>query len=438
MPRSRIVGAMIAAAILIGAYATSQYATSQDGGSPTWAGTFDCYGTTGCSSLPTPPPCTQTISNGLQTALNNASGGEVICLNSGTYGDVTLSAFTYTSVVTVRPAKGATVTLGGFDLRSVTDLTITGNGGGGATASTEGVLVDASGGDCSHNLTFDHLTFNGGANVLPQYSCSHGLNILFDHDRFDNLGEATWQGRLNVQALGTGPTSQANGVTISNSHFGGAGPGGGSATDCSDGINTLGGAYGTQIGPGNEFTGIDQAFSDANCGGTHIDPIQGDGDDHDHIFGNYFHDNGSGSGGPQPNNPGDNNWTIENNVILLGVATTSVTCGSCQGMTFQHNVISDGTIIIETHSGSAITPSATLTNNVSVGSNSVSWDTTGALTHTYNLNTDKGGTHEISGTPVFVSSPASGYYHYELDSSSPGYHAGSDGKSMGICSTCSS
>ena len=42
------------------------------------------------------------------------------------------------------------------------------------------------------------------------------------------------------------------------------------------------------------------------------------------------------------------------------------------------------------------------------------------------------GTGNINGTPVYVSSPASGYYHYQLASSSPGYHAASDGKSMGI------
>ena len=30
------------------------------------------------------------------------------------------------------------------------------------------------------------------------------------------------------------------------------------------------------------------------------------------------------------------------------------------------------------------------------------------------------------------SSPASGYYHYQLASTSPGYHTASDGKSMGI------
>jgi hypothetical protein len=39
---------------------------------------------------------------------------------------------------------------------------------------------------------------------------------------------------------------------------------------------------------------------------------------------------------------------------------------------------------------------------------------------------------DVTGLPVFVASPSSGYYHYQLASTSPGYHAASDGKSMGI------
>ena len=55
-------------------------------------------------------------------------------------------------------------------------------------------------------------------------------------------------------------------------------------------------------------------------------------------------------------------------------------------------------------------------------------------TATYNLNPGAShfGTGSVNGSPIFVSSPASGYYHYVLASNSPGYHAGSDGLSMGI------
>ena len=50
----------------------------------------------------------------------------------------------------------------------------------------------------------------------------------------------------------------------------------------------------------------------------------------------------------------------------------------------------------------------------------------------HNLNSGKSGTGNINGAPVFVASPSSGYYHYQLASLSPGYNAASDGKSMGI------
>ena len=53
-------------------------------------------------------------------------------------------------------------------------------------------------------------------------------------------------------------------------------------------------------------------------------------------------------------------------------------------------------------------------------------------TATYNMNAGVSGTGNISGTPVYVSSPSSGYYHYQLAPGSPGYNAASDGKSMGI------
>jgi hypothetical protein len=54
-------------------------------------------------------------------------------------------------------------------------------------------------------------------------------------------------------------------------------------------------------------------------------------------------------------------------------------------------------------------------------------------TANHNLNCSCTGTGNISGTPTFPTSPATGFYHWQIDPSSPvGYHAASDGKSMGI------
>ena len=78
------------------------------------------------------------------------------------------------------------------------------------------------------------------------------------------------------------PATASVGVTISNSHFGGG---------CSDGIQIVG-TPGVQVGPGNEFTGIQQS----GCDPVHADPIQGVTAPGTLIIGNYFHDNGDGSG----------------------------------------------------------------------------------------------------------------------------------------------
>ena len=50
----------------------------------------------------------------------------------------------------------------------------------------------------------------------------------------------------------------------------------------------------------------------------------------------------------------------------------------------------------------------------------------------YNLDCGCTGTGNITGTPVLMSSPSSGYYHYRLAPGSPGTSAASDGTDMGI------
>ena len=59
--------------------------------------------TAACPTGPTPPAttCTSTISSGLQSAISGASAGAVICLNSGSYGSLTLSSLSKSSDVTI-------------------------------------------------------------------------------------------------------------------------------------------------------------------------------------------------------------------------------------------------------------------------------------------------------------------------------------------------
>lgn len=428
--RSRIVGAVIAASILIGGYAV--VSGGGGGGGANWAGTFDCYGSTpNCVGL-TPATCTTTIAaTSLQTALNSASGGAVICVTAGSTGNISLTSQSYSSLVTVQPASSAAVTVGSVTLNAVANLKFTGAGnadGSAATMSMGFTAIDTSSG-CSTNVTFDHITETGGVLIQPKYSCSHGLGLLWDHDRFDDLPHALYDGRFSVNALGTGPGTTV-GITISNSHFGGWGQAG-SPVDCSDGVFLGGDVHGVVIGPGNEFTGIDETSS---CGslGYHVDPIQFFGGTASTVTGNYFHDNGSGSGGVMSAD-GDDGYTIKNNVFVqqVGGYAHLIVADGCTGCTVTHNVILNADTEAGTDNGGTDhTTDIIFKDNVGgIGTETAS----DAYVASYDLSCGGcTGSNLIAGSPVFVSSPSSGYYHYQLDSSSPGYQAGSTGTSVGI------
>ena len=129
-------------------------------------------------------PCTSTISSGLQAALNSATGGAVICLNSGSYGNISLrlKVLLVGRDGSARDERGCGTCH--IDFTSVGNLHISGNGGGGATMSVVGHDVDGS----SLNLTLDYLTVNGCSGVSnPGFN-----NVLFDHNRYDNIAGCTY------------------------------------------------------------------------------------------------------------------------------------------------------------------------------------------------------------------------------------------------------
>ena len=278
----------------------------------------------------------------------------------------------YASLVTVQPAPGAAVALGGLTLGDVANVQVTGVGGSGATMSHSGDFISG----CGHNLSFDHITYTGGVITEPSSACSINLNWTWDHDRFDNLGAETWEGRFNVQALNTGP-AQPNGITISNSHFRGSGAG----SNCSDGIDVLGDGYGTTIGPGNEFTGMAQA----SCG-AHVDPIQFYGGTASTITGNWFHDNGDGSGGIMSPD-GDDGYTVTNNVFQnTGSYPYAITMGGCANCTITHNNFINATLEIgTTNGGGPASTNITARDNV-FNTGIVILGTGNTYTATYNLN----------------------------------------------------
>ena len=238
------------------------------------SGTFDCYGSTPkCSG--SGARCTSTISGGLQAALNNAVGGKVICLNSGSYGAVSLRSKSYSSDVIVQPVAGKTVTLGKITLTAVDHLRFSGIGG---VMNVAGTILAGK----KRNDTLDHLVYTACVSVN---GVSGDGAILFDHDRFDNIQTEGVSGCINEGRLGVENSGAANGwIHVTNSHFGGS-----QLPGCSDGIQ-LGGP-GAIVGPGNEFTGISQGSCVA-----HADPIQFYGGSNSTVTGNWFHDNGDGTG----------------------------------------------------------------------------------------------------------------------------------------------
>jgi hypothetical protein len=368
-----------------------------------------------------PQRCTKTTraGTGLVSAIQNASAGSTICLASGTYTGFTLTSVSKSSDVTIKPASGASVTIsGGVNFNKSSHLRFTGVGG---TMTIHGNKIDNSSG-CSSHLSFDHITYTSGVIVLTRYACSHHLHLLWDHDRFDNLGSATWEGRFNVESYDVGPLIP-NGVTISNSHFGGSGP---SRNNCSDGIEPD--AYGTVIGPGNEFTNLKQGSCIA-----HVDPIQIYGGSHTIVTGNYFHDNGDGSGGMMAGAYADYT-TVSNNVFVCSCRYPwSIHAGSERHSVIKHNTFAGGgEVRFEVVNG--VSPSGDLVrDNVFTRGGGISTDGSNYGTNHHNLNAGRPGMGNMTGTPIFVGGkkPTS-YAGYHLAPRSRGKGAASDGGDMGI------
>lgn len=371
--------------------------------------------TTTTTTQPPPPGCTQTINSGLQTAIQNAAAGTTLCLASGSYGNIVLSNLSKASDVTVAPIAGATATLGSLNLQNVNHVRFTGSGG---QMNVGGLGMDTSGGTSNH-LTFDHLTWTSPV-TIHQWGSNQA--ILFDFDILDGLGTGGTEGRLGI--VGRSTNSYPAGITISHSHFGGGG--------CSDGIQTTAngnvGPSGVVIGPGNEFTGIVQG----NCS-AHADPIQPYASNRTVITGNYFHNNGDGTGGVAEFDGTAPNTQVTNNVFVCScIYVNQLFAGSAQGWLIEHNVMANGgNIAVVANNGAGAPSGNTLRDNVFVGGGyNVN---SGFGSATFTLNGGLPGTGNISGTPVFVggANPTS-YAGFALASNSPGFHAGHDGSSMGI------
>ncbi len=342
----------------------------------------------------------------LSSVYASAQGGDVIHLASGNYGS--FGGGSKSSVVTLVAQSGATATISPNLGTAVNNLRF------------DGLTIDGAYTNGVKNVAFVNSKFTGLVRVDTPANISNA-NVLFDHDTFDGLNAtaSSYEGRLTVRGY---DNSSPVGVKITNSHFGNGG--------CSDGVQVIGGAYGVQIGPGNEISGIKQA----SCS-NHVDSIQLYGSSHTQIVGNYFHDADTVIMAPD----GGDQENITDNVMLGSGYVSAVQLGSQDGTVFRHNTVKN----IQVQTGSKVGGSAS--RNVVVQDN--------AFAQGADLNPDQGsgcsscptsynlfatsnaasGTNAQVGAPVFSGGATpSSYSGYALASNSPGKANASDGADRGI------
>jgi hypothetical protein len=324
-------------------------------------------------------------------------------LTGGDYGHVAIRNIHKSKSVVVRPVTGSSASV---------DLEIVASSGLRLVGLTISDVLMAN----SAHITFSRNTFTGMSVVRTELAHA---KILFDSNRLDgnNAGPNNYEGRLTI--IGH-KKNRPVGVTISNNHFGGG---------CSDGIQVIGDAYGVRIGPGNEFTRIRQS----GCHPTHADPIQLYGASHTTVTGNYFHDNGDGSGGTMYGAYSDFT-TISNNVYACTcLYPYSNHAGGTRHSVIRHNTFAGGGLVrFEIVNG--VSPSGDLVrDNVFTSGGGISTDGSKYGTNDHNLNAGVSGRGNITGRPIFLGGkkPTS-YAGYRLAPRSRGKGAASDGGDMGI------
>jgi Right handed beta helix region len=357
----------------------------------------------GTSSLPDATRmCTQrsTSADDLAAMIAAAAGGSTVCV-SGRYGQVRIEDVHKAKRVIVRPASGSSASI---------DLELTDSSGLEFADLTISDLILQH----SSAVTFSRNRFTGMSVVLT--GIPHA-RIVFDSNRLVRINARAngYEGRLTIRGDET-PTPV--GVTIKNNHF---------RYGCSDGVMVIGHATGVVIGPGNEFDHLSQRTCRA-----HVDPIQLYGAVATVVRGNYFHDNGDGSGGLESFS-GDGPARVTDNVFVCScIYPFSIAALGGHGWFIAHNTFVGGTVrIANTDSGAS--PGRNIVRNNVWRGGGLSFSTTDWGTSDHNLNSRKPGVGNVTGTPTFVGGrkPRT-YAGYRLAPRSRGRFAASDGGALGI------
>jgi hypothetical protein len=355
--------------------------------------------------------CTTTIGSGLRGAIESAAAGSTVCLEAGSYGAVTVNV-SKTRMVTVMPAPGVSaskVLLGYTDVTTSSGLAFN-------------HLTIAGGNDGSEASPATHIHWVGDSftsGLCIQTPTSANIDVLVTGSTFIDTSTPGCGNEGRVQVNGHNhELSGVNGVVISHDLFQGASPGG-----CTDGVNITGGASGTQIGPGDEFSDIEQG----GCDPAHVDPVQFYGALNTTVVGNYFHGDSSQIESPDGNG---SPVIVEGNVFVQ--YANPIQIGGGNGDVINHNTIV-GDLEIG-HENVGASTNEVITNNVITrgislngGQSESGWKVE------YNMVPGGGGgAHGVSRSPAFVGgSHPSRWAGYALRRGSPGHRAASDGTNMG-------
>ena len=352
-----------------------------------------------------------------------ASGGQTICLASGTYGG--WSSPSKSSMITITAAPGATVNLplgsgGSWNLASMKNFTIDGTADGGTITIPAGQYGWSGSTTSALNVTIRNVVFAPNADV--DISEPTNSNITFDHVSWNNSDCLTNEGiRLHLSYS----NNTNSGVTVENSTFIG-----GSA----DGIQT--GDPMTIIN--NKFANIYEG-SESQC---HTDAIQlvGASGVATVIKGNWIVNAADGIGGWDGPLLAD----IENNVIDSTTENNEIDLDDDRGSTIAHNTLinpANGVAIdLTSKSGQGPSKNTIIKDNViTQASDPISLSGGGCnCTATPSVNMDNMLTSgasgsNFSGTPSFSSSsPYSNHNSYMLTSTSAGHDRADDGTDVGV------
>ena len=351
----------------------------------------------------------------VNSAVQNASGGQTLCFAAGHYGEIDIYAAHPSSRVTLQPAQGAAATGISFDLNGVSNVTMTGFSG---SSSSNGLTLQVAGQGNNSNITYSYNAMTSSG-VEVSGNSNANANIDIAHNTFIGFGSSPEQSRVNIVSDNACP----DGITVEYNHMSGG---------QADGIDISGNSCQTQI----QHNVIDN-IQENNCGGIHCDGFQDNGGGNGTVLAyNYFYNDSDCF----LLDDGSSNYNIHDNVCQTGSNSSYwMQFGGAKGMTLNHNTIisSVGAQYGNDHNGNS-SSNVTFTNNIlySDPTDNSGQPVTGTFNESYNLCPNGcTGTHETKASPSFTggSSPST-WPGFSLARGSAGIRGGSDGKNLGVAS----